>query len=429
MSLDIETFRQQSLVLDDQSQIVGAFAGKRGGKTEVGAIRTLIEAQQQPGYDHSNIDPFSCLIVAPTNDMMRSISLKKFDAYAKGFVTYSNKQDNLRVLHNNSEIWGISGDKPQRVEGRKINYAWIDEVFQVKEELFLEVNARVGDTGGRILCTGSLGPQYNVPKHHWVWKYFKDPDTRLDGTGVHEWGTADNPHFPQDRLAWAKKNLDKKTYTQMYEICWDAAGTAAVYNDLQEDNQRKHEYNPLFETHVSIDWGWAHEMAVGFFQYDPYKNEIYLFDEIVGSKLKLEDIYNQIMNKGYKIRKWFCDAAGSQTREQSGISNIQWFRKKGINFTYSRSAVSYGITLLRSWIRNSEGVPKFFIDPRCKKSWEQMINYRYKEKNGILDEEPIKEKDDCPDMIRYYVVNNHNILKGEESFGNYRRLDLIKRGT
>jgi hypothetical protein len=94
----------------------------------------------------------------------------------------------------------------------------------------------------------------------------------------------------------------------------------------------------------------------------------------------------------------------------------------GISFKYIPSKPAYGISLVRIWIKNSLGQPKFFIHPkRCRKSWDQMKNYRYQEKNGILTDEIVKEKDDAPDMIRYYIHNRHNILRDENLMENMGR--------
>ena len=65
---------------------------------------------------------------------------------------------------------------------------------------------------------------------------------------------------------------------------------------------------------------------------------------------------------------------------------------------------------------NKLGQAKFYIDPRCRRSWDQMKNYRYAEKNGVMQEDPVKENDHCPDMIRYYFVNRHDFTRQGPDF-------------
>ena len=97
-----------------------------------------------------------------------------------------------------------------------------------------------------------------------------------------EWPTMDNPYFPQAEIARLKDTLDPQTFRAMFTINWDVIPANAVYGDYGEDNiMRGYSFNPDFETYISIDWGWAHPMAVGIYQYDRDNDTVYLFDEIV----------------------------------------------------------------------------------------------------------------------------------------------------
>ena len=351
-------------------------------------------------------------VIAPNYRMVKNLSLAKIVAYSKPDIK-SYLDGKLEITYKDgSIIRGYTDDKPESMEGEMWAWGWIDEIFQCKEQTFLEALARVSDSEGYLWCTGSLGVQYVVPRHHWVWKYFKDPDTMLADLKVFEWDTRDNPHFPQDELKRLKATLDPKTFRQMFELSWDGSSQYAVYDQLDDLNLKSHTYDADLETSVSIDWGWTNEMAVGFFQYNSKTNEIFLFDEIVQSKLKLDQMWGLIRDRGYNINRWYCDTAGKQTREQSGISNIQYFKDNySISFEHRQTAISYGIPLVRSFIRNTLGQAKLFVDPKCRKSWDQLKNYRYAEKNGIMQEEPVKENDHCPDMIRYYIVNRHDFTR------------------
>ena len=292
----------------------------------------------------------------------------------------------------------------------------------MKKQMFLEAIARVSDTVGHIWLTGSLGVQYNNPKQHWVYELLKE--NPLPGSTVHEWGTEDNPHFPRSELVRLENALDPRTFRQMFKISWDIVGSAMVYDDLTEANLVKSwNYDPNLETAVAIDWGWTHQRACGFFQYDRRRARVILFDEIVGSRITREQLWDRIKAKGYRIDKWFCDIAGKQERE-SAISNIAWFGRKprNVSFDYRASEIQYGLPLVRQWILAGKSRRRFFIDEvRCPKSVDGMKNYRYPEKDGtIQNENPVKENDDCPDMIRYYFVNRHDDNRAENTFNTFK---------
>lgn len=401
-------FGPQSDFLRDDHRFLGAFAGKRGGKTEAGAIKGIKLQEEKPNGKYFSIDPYLGAIIAPTNDMLRRLSLKKFLAYAKPFYSPDdyNKSEKTIIWHDKSEIYGLSADKPERIEGIKAGWIWIDEVFQVKEALFLEAMARVADTEGYLFCTGSLGPQIVNPKKHWAYQYFKqNPD---DQTKAFEWTTAQNPFFPRKELARLKAVLDPVTFRASFEITWDTVPSTAVYHNLSDINFQPVTYNPDLPTFISIDWGWAHPMAVGFFQYDKSKDMVFMIDEIVGSRITLEELAKKIFAKPYKIAGWYCDIAGNQEREQTGKSNIRWFKENHqIEIKYRRTAVTYGIPIVRSYIKNGLDQAKFFINPfTCKKTVDGLQQYAYAEKDGeILNENPIKKDDDTADMVRYFFVN------------------------
>jgi len=421
-----KAFPKQVNFHKSQARIRGAFAGKRGGKTECGAIEAIIHTENQIGFVNKGIDPYLGLIIAPTKDMLRRLSLKKFLAYARPFQFTHHKTFGEIKWHNESEVLCISADEPKRIEGVKANWAWIDEVFQVDHAVFLEVQARLSDTEGKLWCTGSLGVQYRNPRAHWAYKEFKEIEN-TDGTvECFEWTTADNPHFPRKEITRLKQTLDPLTFRQMFELSWDVPSNALVYGDFGAANVvRGYNYNPNRETWVSIDWGWTHYLACGFFQYDPKTDVVTLFDEIVGSKITLDDLWNRITARRYKITGWICDIAGNQEREQTGISNVQWFKQapRNVNFKYRSTAITYGLPIVRTYIKSGLGQTKFFIDEvKCPKSLDGMRTYSYPEKGGvILNENPLKKDDDAADMIRYFFVNRLDYNKPKDTFTEFSR--------
>lgn len=412
--VEFTPFDKQNDFLFDPSRIKGAFAGKRGGKTEVGAINAIKLQQTKPNIEFfKGIDPYLGLIIAPTTFMLETLSLKKFLAYAGNAVIDHNKSKNILTWHDHDKthggslIYGLSADKPARAEGQKPGWIWLEEVFQMSEQMFLEARARVADTKGYLFCTGSLGVQYVNPKQHWAYKYFKqNPD---ENTVCYEWKTADNPYFPQDELSHLRNTLDPRTFRQMFEIDWDVTPLNAVYDQFDEGNTtRNYAYSDKLKTYIAVDWGYAHPMAVLFFQYDHINDIVYLFDEIVMSGLTLDKLWQRLISKPYRIDGWCCDIAGNQEREQSAISNIRWFKDKyNVTFKYGRYNILPGVSFVRTYIKNGLGQSKFIVDElRCPKSLDSIKQYKYPTKNGIIsNENPEKLADDPVDAIRYFFEN------------------------
>lgn len=118
-------FDKQREFLTDKSRIRLIASGKRSGKTECGAIESIIHAETQPGYDGSAVDEYIGIILAPTQDMLRRLSLKKFLGYAKPFQPDVHRTFNEIRWHNGSLIYGLSADRPQRMEGIKASWVWL----------------------------------------------------------------------------------------------------------------------------------------------------------------------------------------------------------------------------------------------------------------------------------------------------------------
>lgn len=397
----------QKQILKDNHRVIGAFAGKRSGKTECGAIKAIMLQEQKVNYNKKSIDPFVGAIIAPTFQMLTRLSLKKFMLYAKPFIRNFNKSTYEIEWHDGSIIYGLSADRPERIEGLKLHWGWLDEVFQMSEQLFLELKARTSDTQGNIIATGSLGVQFINPKQHWAYKYFKEkPD---QNTSCYEWSTKDNPHFPKDELESLRNQLDPVTFRAMFEIDWDTIPKNAVYHLFSNDNViESYSYNPSWPTYISIDWGFAHDMAVGFFQVNPVNGTVFMFDEIVQNKLTLDQLWERLKPRiqNYNIHAWFCDVAGNQERELTGQSNIKWFKERGIYLKHTRDSIANGISLVRSYVCNTAGYRRFYIANNCKKTIDGLKQYRYPEKDGhIVNENPIKKDDDAVDMVRYFFMN------------------------
>lgn len=420
-------FGPQKEFLLSKERIRCMFASKRAGKSEPGYIDTIIKGDQQPGYIDNNIDPYMMAIVAPTNNMLSTLVWPKFRAFAKPFEgEFIASRNEFRWRDKNTVIYGVTAEKIQRLEGKKISHIHITEAFQMNKNVLLESIARVSDTRGSITIDGSLGPNIPNPKQHWIYKMFIEK--HMAGSEVWQWYTKDNPYFPQDELARLKNTLDPLTFRQLFEMDWDVMPENAVYSDFSEDNIIQG-YVPSSdrETYISVDWGYAHPAAVGFFQYDYEKDTVYLFDEIVQNKLTIDKLYRAILAKlsvyrNIRINEWICDIAGDQEREQTGRSNVAYFKKQGIYFKKRRTAVQYGIPIVRSYIKDGMGRRKFLIDGnRCPHSIDGIKRYHYKEKDGIiLNENPVKIDDDACDMVRYLYVNMLDHSKVKDSFSSYK---------
>jgi hypothetical protein len=178
-------------------------------------------------------------------------------------------------------------------------------------------------------------------------------------------------------------------------------------------------YNPNFPTFCSIDFGYRMP-AVGWFQVYRVGGiwHINMIDEILHqTNIKTDELALKIKAKPYNVLKYFGDPAGMQAQGQSGMGDIEIFRRKGITINTKRDkvsrSISSGVSHVRGFIENAENQRFLHIDKKCVGMMEDLENYRYPEaKEGQdLKPEPLKDgyHDHGCDMLRYFFINRFPI--------------------
>ena len=110
-----------------------------------------------------------------------------------------------------------------------------------------------------------------------------------------------------------------------------------------------------------------------------------------------------------------------QAQGQSGLGDIEIFRRKGIKIHTKRDRVSKsiasGISHVRGFIENANNQRFLHVNEKCTEIMKDLENYRYPEpKEGAdLKPEPLKDgyHDHGCDMIRYFFINQFPIKNRE----------------
>ena len=114
------------------------------------------------------------------------------------------------------------------------------------------------------------------------------------------------------------------------------------------------------------------------------------------------------------VEATFCDPAGRSRSDQTGLSNIQVFRRHGIACRYSLASslrpVAAGVRLVRAALQPASGPPRLFYvptDANRRLFVTAMQSYRNRRVNGVWIEQPQDPQphEHIPDALRYYFVN------------------------
>lgn len=101
------------------------------------------------------------------------------------------------------------------------------------------------------------------------------------------------------------------------------------------------------------------------------------------------------------------DPAGTQTHEQTAMSNVQQMKRAGLTVRTKKLALVHGLELIRARLRPAgAGVkPRLYVHARCVKLIESLERYHY-DANRPESDAPVKDGfDHAVDALRYLVQN------------------------
>jgi len=147
-----------------------------------------------------------------------------------------------------------------------------------------------------------------------------------------------------------------------------------------------------------------------------------LIDEIIHKKnVPTEQLANMILEKNYPVVHYYGDPAGYNVQGQTGMGDIEIFKKCGINVRFRTDKASRNIASSVSYVRgffeSASGERKITVSKSCPGIMEDFENYRYPEEveGKILSNDPVKDgyyEHGC-DAFRYFITNRFPMVSNE----------------
>ena len=318
---------------------------------------------------------------------------------------------------NGSEIWIKSADRPDSLIGEGLDWLIVDEAAIISRLTWEQhLRATLSDRNGWCLFSGT-------PRgYNWIYDLY----CRGKSVDYSEWDSWQHPswhsRYFRDDVDELRRTLTRETFDQEYGAQFTSFA-GKVYPFSRNTHARRLGFQPEWETFCSIDFGYRMP-SVGWYQVGKVsgQHEVHLIDEISHREnIKTEQLADMILAKKYPTIRYFGDPAGGGAQSQSGLGDIEVFRRKGIRVHYKTDrisrTISAGVGLVRSWFENAKGQARFFVDEKCVGHIEDFEAYRYpekKEERTLLDE-PMKDgrHDHGCDECRYFFINRFPIKKRE----------------
>ena len=371
-------------------------------------------------YDKADImfrEVWKRMVIGKANDIEKASEKERYIRFKWGTV-----------------VEGKSADNPDSLVGAGLDLLVIDEAAKIKRKIWeMYLSPTLADKKDSKCIFISTPEGFN-------WLY----DLYLLGQKDDLWESHQAPSwenqfaFPEGKddafLIERKRNMSKELYEQEFEAAFTSF-EGKVYPFDRGKDVGYYPYNPNFPTFCSIDFGYRMP-AVGWFQIHRVEGQwhINMIDEIIHEKnIKTDELAKRIKAKPYNVSAFFGDPAGMQAQGQSGLGDIEVFRKKGIVIRTIRDKTSRniasGISHVRGFIENANNERFLHLDNKCKGMAQDLETYRYPEaiQDKQLKLEPIKDghSDHGCDMLRYFFINRFPIKQREltmRSRRNYTRV-------
>lgn len=399
----------------DTARFFVMVCGRRFGKTTSSAMEATYYASQPNkkiwlvglSYDKADLmfrEVWQKMVIGRANDIERASEKERFIKFKWG-----------------TTVEAKSADNPDSLVGEGLDLLIMDEVAKMKRKIWdMYLSPTLSDRKGKaIFITTPEG-------FNWIYDLFllgKEDDLWES----HQAPTWDNnvvfPDGKQDQfLVERKRNMSKELYEQEYGAMFTSF-EGRVYPFDRALDMGEFPYNPNFPTFCSIDFGFRMPAAI-WFQTHMVGGlmHINVIDEIVHkANIKTDEFADMIKNKHYYVREYYGDPAGMQAQGQSGLGDIEIFRRRGIHVRSIRDKVSRsiasGVSHVRGFIENAQGQRFVHLDKKCMGLAEDLENYRYPEsgEGKDLKPDPVKDgrHDHSMDAFRYFFLNRFPIRQRE----------------
>ncbi len=408
--------------MSSTSRFLGVVSGVQGGKTTIGAIWLLREIQEARSAGKIG----DWLIAAPTNDIIQQSTLPKFKTFFPSDWGTWKEARRCFELAWGGYIYVRSTDNPDHLEGMTLLGAWLDEAGQMKERVWINVQARLSINLGRCIMTTT---PYNMG-----WFLREIVKKHGQGTGVEliSWGSADNPAFSSIELDRAKLSLSDAEFKRRY-LGQFVRLEGLVYPDFEPDEAivEPFEIPPQWNRFGGMDFGFNMPTVVVCITEDPTNHIFYLYKEYHRKENLLKSTADFIQNEDMKYI--LADPQGAQQ-----IAELNRFYRCG-NVKAADNDVRVGIERIGSLLK--QGRLKFFKG-RCPNTLEEIEEYHWKtnDDNSSIKDAPEKKNDHCMDALRYAfsratvglypgTINEKSTLRQRIRIRMIRENDLVDKYT
>jgi len=392
--------REQTMTAPRVFRRLGCFAGRRGGKSVVGAhgAREEMLVPNSLGW-----------VIGPTYKILHDATMPTLFKLIPREWCANWDQDNMELtLVNGAMVQFRSFDDPDRGHaGVGVHWAWFDEAAFINELGWDYFRPALTDFGGAAFFTSS------VDGYDWTYERIEKPALidKKPGFWAAKWRTIDNPYMAAYRSAEieeARMSMPPQLFRQEYEGERENF-TGSVYGDYL-DTARLDNAAEVAE--------WIPEWP----RIDPSRRMIIGLDS--GADHPFGGVAIVVTDKGLVAVAEYLERMRAFTTHLGGIQstfprsdNIMWaanrneaqlrmeFSAHGIHVAPAENDQVAGIQRVLSWLYTGQ----FKVAYTCPRLFEQLKKLRWADNKLPSGEKKDREKvykveDELPDCVRYALM-------------------------
>lgn len=383
----------QTDVWDDAHRYKVINVGRRAGKSTLSVLKII-------NFAFKNKNTISWMI-APTYKQAKAIAFSLFKEYLpKEAVVKTNETELVFTLKNSSTIHLKGADTADSLRGVRVDFCVFDETAFIDhwEEVWKVVRPTLADS--KAECWFISTPN--------GFNHFKDLAERgsQDFKYFH-FTTYDNPYIPKEEIEAMRSEMSDDSFAQ--EIMGEFRKMSGlIYKEFNRDVHMVTIPDLTgYTVFRSLDFGFGHNAALGYFAVSPDQTSIYCYDGLYKNQLVTDQLAENIKLKdGTK----YITGAWADSAQPQIIADLE---TKGVHFDpveKGADSVIKGIVnvagLLK--IRKDTGKPTLMFSKEIPWIADEFEKYRWvtsKNENSAQKEMPLKREDDAVDMIRYFAMS------------------------
>ena len=341
--------------------------------------------------------------IAPEKAQAKNVAWAKLKHYTKNIPDLKIREDELTITfpHNNATICLEGADNPDRMRGRHPHFVIMDEVGQMKRDMWYEV-----------VMPGTMAHSAPVlfigtPKGDNLFKEMYDLSVS-EQVNKEDWFSTILSIYETGRYSVSEIELIKRTqpqakFEQEYLCSFDANFTGAYYSDLLFNEDWRlvgdYDYNPMYPVITGWDLGTADYTCIWFAQQDS-TGKITVFDYYQNNNQDIYHYINYVKNKPYIYDYHILPHDSVQRTWQSLTTRASILKQHGLKVVVAaKLSIQEGIAVVQAALYNCR-----FNKNKCKIGLRELAAYRSKADKVTGNETGEPVHNDAADAFKTLIV-------------------------